>query len=131
MKTLIRNSGLFFFILAAGFSFSGCALLLLGGGAATAGYAVSDDEVEGLTDRSLDDVYSLLEELLDEEGLITSRNATTRTLEALIQNSEVTAVAERMTAQSVRFRIKARRADGLFPDLDLAKKLVNEFYKRL
>lgn len=84
-----------------------------------------------MTGRPLNEVYAVLEQLLDDEGLLTFRNAAARTLEALIQKSEVTAAAERGSAESVRFRIKARRADGLFANLDLARKLINEFYERL
>lgn len=111
-------------------SFSGCALFLLGGGAAT-GYAISDDEVEGMTDRPMDEVYSVLEQILDERGMITARNATTRTLEAILQDSEVNASVEQISSRSVRFRVKARRAEGLFPHMDLAQSIASELYQRL
>ena len=126
-----KQLSLLMILFALGFSNAGCALFLIGGGAAAGGYAISEDEIEGLSDRPIDKVYDTLEDVLGQKGLITARSRTTRTLEAVIQDSEVRATVERVTTASVRFRIKARRADGLFPDRGLAQKLVNEVYQRL
>ncbi len=125
-----KSLPLLLLLFGLGFANSGCALFLLGGGAA-GGYAVSDDEIEGLTDAPIDDVYETVEHVLGQKGLITSRNRTTRTLEAVIQDSEVKASIEPATTVSVRFRIKARRAEGLFPHQDLAQKLVNAVFEDL
>lgn len=130
MKVMIRNLAFCSLVLAAGFNFSGCALFLIGAGGATA-YGISEDEVEGLTDASANKVFNVLERVLDERGTITSQNATTRIMEAIVNDSEVKTSIEQVTAKSVRFRIKARRAEGLFPHLDLAQEIANDVYQRL
>ncbi|HTL46442.1 MAG TPA: hypothetical protein VL688_00065 [Verrucomicrobiae bacterium] len=109
--------------------FNGCALFVLGAGAA-GGYAISRDEIEGFSDKSADAVWSSALEVLTGQGAILLQDKQTGHLEAKVGGSEVKIEIFQVTPKSVRMRVQARKGYNLFPDMKLAQRiytlLVNE-----
>ncbi len=103
--------------------FSGCALFLIGAGAA-GGYAViGEDEVESNHDLSFQRVWDASRRTVMEKGVIISENKATGYIEAKIEDSDVKVNIEQVTQKSVRLRIKARRGKGVFPHIEQAQNL--------
>jgi len=118
------------FLIAAGSWSSGCVLFLIGAGAAGA-YAVSEDEIEGISDASYDKVWNALRAVIRERGAIMAENKERGSLKALIENSEVDARLNQVTPKSVRLRIRARRPKGMFPNIKLAQDLYTQVTRKM
>lgn len=109
-------------LLLVSFISSGCVVLALGAGAA-GGYAISKDEIEGFSDRSLEQTWRTAYEVFKKEGAIETADKEHAKIEALINESKVNFTAEQVSPKSVRFVIQARKAMNLFPDIKLAQDL--------
>ncbi len=109
---------------------SGCALLLLGGGAA-GGYAISKDEVEILTDKKYDKVWRASTDVLREKGLVTIEDKNAGNIEAEVEGSKINVTVEQATPETVRLRVQARRAKNLFPDMKRAQEIFNQITQKL
>ena len=120
----------FLLVLLLGVQFSGCAVFLLGAGAA-GGYAISKDEIEGHTDQSFEKTWNALVVVINSEGGITLKDKTTGKIEAQIKESDVKASLEQITPKTVRVRIKARKTKGVFPDIELAQELYTKLIKKI
>ena len=122
---------LFFVMLVIfGVTSSGCALFLVGAGAA-GGYAISKDEIEGMSDSSFDKVWRATKEAVTTEGVITLEDKDHGHLEGVVEKASVKARLEQVTPKTVRLRIKARRTKGLFPDIRTAQKLYTLTIRKL
>jgi hypothetical protein len=130
MKNWKSQLGIFAFLIALAIPSSGCALFLLGAGAA-GGYAISKDEIEGLMDNSYNKVWQAAREVIKKEGAITLESPNTGKLEAIVDNSTVNVSVEQATSNSVRLRVQARKTKGLFPDQELAQDLYTQITKKL
>lgn len=119
-----------FLLIALAVPFSGCALFLIGAGAA-GGYAISKDEIEGLVDGSSSRAWTAAREVIMKEGVLKAENAALGTLEAEVGSSTVEIHAEQVTAKTTRLRIKARKTKGLFPDIELAQQTYTKIVKKL
>ena len=117
-------------ILLISFLCSGCIVLAIGAGAA-GGYAISKDEIEGFTDRPVEQTWRVAYEILNQEGAIESADKERHKIDAIVNESKVSFSAEQVSAKSVRFRIKARKAMNLFPDIKLAQSLHQKIIKKL
>jgi hypothetical protein len=113
------------------FSYSGCALFLIGAAGAAGGYAISKDEIEGLTDHPYDKAWAAVREVVRTEGAITAENKKLGTMEAIIGGSTVEIHMDQATSKTVRTRIKARKTKGLFPDIDLAQSIYAKMTRKL
>lgn len=100
----------------------GCAVLLLGTGAA-GGYAITQDTVESFTERDFNKVWKKVDEILEREGSIILRDETQGLIKAVVQKSEVEVLIEKLTEDTVRVRIKARKLKAFFPNLKLAQSI--------
>lgn len=109
---------------------SGCAIFLLGAGAA-GGYAVSKDEIEGHTDVSMNKVWNAMVDTVASEGSVVLKDQDHSQLEAIVRESEVKANLVQITPKTVQVRIKARKVKGLFPDIKLAQELYTKLIKRI
>ena len=117
-------------ILTFGVFQSGCALFLIGAGAA-GGYSISQDEIEGLSDTSFEKVWNAAREVVRTEGAITAENKNLGTMEAVIGGSTAEFKVEQVTPKTVRTRIKARQTKGLFPDIELAQNLYAKMLRKM
>lgn len=124
-----RNLGIAVLLLGA-LLFSGCVVLALGAGAA-GGYAISRDEIEGFSERSLDQTWRAAYELFNRDGAVESADKERAKIEAIINESKVNFSAEQVSPRSVRFVIQARRNMNLFPDIKLAQSLHQKMMKEL
>ncbi|MBI1977258.1 MAG: hypothetical protein HYS55_00735 [Candidatus Omnitrophica bacterium] len=117
-------------LLGVNLLFGGCAVFLLGAGAA-GGYAISKDEVEMHADVPPHKAFSETYSLFMKKGAVTLANEEQGKVDALIEESEVKATIEKVTDRTIRLRIQARKTKGLFPNIDLANKLVTELIRKL
>lgn len=108
----------------------GCALFLVGAGAA-GGYAIGKDEMEGFTDKRFDKAWDVTKKVISREGVVLAENQALGDLQARIRESEVTAKVERISEKTVRIRIKARKGYKLMPDIKLAQDLFTKTFKEL
>jgi hypothetical protein len=129
----MKNARVVFSILmAVGFGMiqSGCALFLLGAGAA-GGYAISKDEIEGMTDVSYNKIWNAANQVVRRKGIAVLSNHEQGRLEADIENSKVEVQLDQVTKSTVRLRVKARRANNLFPNIKLAQRLFTDIFKQV
>ena len=125
-KNLLMAAGLVLFL----FFSSGCAIFLLGAGAA-GGIAISDDTMEGNFDKNFDRVWKITREVIMHDGFIRLEDKPHGKLEAEIKKSQVEVELSQLTPQTVRLRIKARKGYKLLPDMDLANSLHNRISSKL
>jgi hypothetical protein len=110
--------------------FSGCAIFLLGAGAA-GGMAISKDTIEGVVEKPYDRVWNAGRDVLKQEGFIRLDNKGAGVMEAEVRKSQVTFEAQQITERTVRFRVKARKTAKILPDMDLANELYNKIFQKL
>jgi hypothetical protein len=109
---------------------AGCAIFLLGAGAA-GGYAISKDEIEGMTDVAYNKVWVALKDDLQARGALTLEDRAHGRIEAVVDASTVEAQVDQVTPKTVRVRVKARKTKGLFPDIKLAQDIYDQVMKRV
>ena len=108
---------------------SGCALLLVGAGAA-GGYAISKDSVRNYFDLPQGEVYRAGRDVVAELGAIISEDSRHGTLKGIVQGATVTVTVKPVSRRTVELRVKAR--DNLFmPELDVAQAVYNNIFSRL
>ncbi|MBI3314235.1 MAG: hypothetical protein HYZ83_08380 [Candidatus Omnitrophica bacterium] len=102
---------------------SGCTILVIGTAAATGGYAVSADGIEGISDKSFDHLWNEAHEVFEQQGIVEWESKEEGKMKAKIGSSTVKFRQEQATPHSVIVRVQARRAGGLFPNRNLARRL--------
>ena len=112
------------------FLYSGCAVFLVGAGAA-GGIAISRDTIEGHFDRNLDQVWKASREVVMQEGFIRLEDRAHATIDAEVRKSEVKIGIIQVSEKTVRVRVKARRGYKLLPNPDLANDLYNKIYQKI
>ena len=113
------------FLLVLCLSQNGCALFAVSAGAA-GGYSVSDDTIEGIQESSLNQAWVALHSVIQKEGAITLEDKTRGTIHAVVKGSDVEAFVSRVSDKTVKISVKARKAKGVFPNLDLAESLYDK-----
>lgn len=111
-------------------AFSGCALFLVGAGAA-GGIAVSKDTIEGHFDKKLEAVWKASREVLMREGFIRIEDKLHGEIEAEVKKSQVKIEILPVSEKTVRMRVKARKGHKLLPNPDLANELYNQIFHKL
>ena len=114
--------------LAAG-ALSGCALLLVGAGAA-GGYAMSKDSIRNYFDQPRERVYGVSRDVAEELGAVTSEDARRGVLKAEVQGANVTISVKPVSRTTVELRVRARD-NLLLPKLDVAQAVYNQIFSRL
>ena len=114
---------------AAVVGLSGCAVLLVGAGAA-GGYAISKDSVQNLFDLPSDTVFRASREAVSEQGLITVEDARNGLIKATVEAATVTVTVKPVTKKTVELRVKARD-NFLFPKVDIAQAIYTRILERL
>lgn len=107
---------------------SGCAVLLLGAGAA-GGYAISKDSVKNHYDLSQNRVYSQALAVAKQMGQILEQDAAHGLIRAQVGETSVTITVKPLTKQTVELRVKARKM--MLPDIEVAQQLYNKINQRL
>jgi hypothetical protein len=107
------------------FSFSGCILLLLGG-AATGGYALSTDGAEGVVDASYNKVWDSAIEVMEEDGIIKVQDEKHGRIEAEVDTINMKVEIDKIGRDSVKLKVSGRK--HLMPK---AKQAEKEFVKIL
>lgn len=109
---------------------SGCALFLVGAGAA-GGIAISKDTLEGNLDKKFDTVWNASRDVLMQEGFIRLENKPHGTFDAEVEKSQVNIEVKQLTEKTVRIRVKARKGYRLIPNPALANELYNKIYPKI
>ncbi len=108
---------------------SGCAMLLIGAGAA-GGYAISRDSIANRVEQPPDVVYDMSRDVLHELGFVLAddegRHRLRGTVEGASVTITVTPVSERMTELKVR-----ARNNVLLPRITVAHTVYNAIIERL
>lgn len=131
MRSYLNSFRIFFSVLVvSGFLYSGCAVVLVGAGAA-GGLAISQDEVEGYTTVSFEKVWTVASEILRKEGALTLQQKETGIIKADIDDSDVKVTLEQVTVSSVRIVVQARKLVGLFPDMKRAQSIYRQILKKI
>ncbi len=113
------------FILAVlWFALSGCAVILVGAGAA-GGYAIGKDYIQGETDKDFNRIYDSAVNVADGMGVIESRfsNPSTGKIKASVETSSLDIYVERLTKKTARLKVRSRK--NLMPNIELAQKVYN------
>jgi hypothetical protein len=108
---------------------SGCAVLLIGAGAA-GGYAISKDSIKNHFDLSPTHVYGVSRQVAEETGLITSEDERRGLIKVKVENANVTISVRRISGRTVELQVRARN-DLLLPMVDVAQAVFNTIVERL
>ena len=108
---------------------SGCALLLIGGGAA-GGYAISKDEVVGAVDAKEDKVYRAAIDVAKDKGIIKMEDETHKKIEAEVNGATVKIYVTRITEKAVQLKVEARNKYKM-PKIEIAQDVYTSILKRV
>ena len=106
---------------------SGCALLLVGAGAA-GGYAISRDAVTNHFDRSKDFVFHQSLEVLKNLGEVTLEDAKHGIIKATVHDAHVTVTVKQVTPKTVELKVKAR---NVMPKIEVAQEVYSKIAEKL
>lgn len=111
----------------ASLGLSGCAVLLVGAGAA-GGYAISKDSVRNIFDLPKDHVYAQSLSVVHEMGAVTLEDHARGLIEAQVQEVHVTITVRPISHRTVELKVKAR---NLMPKIDTAQAIYTRILERL
>lgn len=104
--------------------FSGCVFLVGGAVGAASGYAaLSPDTIEGMVDKENDNVWDASIRVANILGDVKFKDPNKGYIEAEVGKSKVNIIIEKITEETTKIRIKARKLYKLMPDLGLAQKV--------
>jgi hypothetical protein len=109
---------------------SGCAVLLVGAGAA-GGYAISKDSVKNNFDLPESHVFRVARDVITDEGLITTEDEKRGLLKATVEGAKVTITVKPLTRKTVELKVKARDSSQLLPKVDVAQVIYTKILERL
>ena len=116
-------------LIAAAPGSSGCALLLVGAGAA-GGYSVSRDSVIAHYDLSTDHVFRRSLQLAKESGQVGLEDAKHGVVELTTPDAvKVRITVKQLTPKSVELRVKARK--NMLPKVSVAQEIFNKISQGL
>ena len=112
-------------LIALSLFLSGCAVCLLGAGAA-GGYALSKDYIQGEYDKNFESVYGASLKISEMMGVVESKfsNPSLAIIKARVDNAKVMIYIERLTQNTLRLKVKSRK--NLMPDTELAQRVYNK-----
>ena len=110
-------------------STAGCALLLVGAGAA-GGYAISKDSVRNQFDLPKETVFRHSAAVAKEMGLVTLEDSARGQLHVKIQDANVVITVKPLTRRTVELKVKARNS-LLMPEIETAQAVYNKIVERL
>ncbi|NQT33024.1 MAG: DUF3568 family protein [Candidatus Omnitrophica bacterium] len=119
---MAKNAIILSLILVLSLATTGCALFLIGAGAA-GGIAISKDSAELNLDKPYAEVYEATVDVLDEMGAVKLQDIKAGRVEASVQGSSVTAKVKRITEKTTGITVSARK--NLLPNVDMAVNVLN------
>ena len=125
----MRRSAVVALLMSAVIGLSGCAVLLVGAGAA-GGYAISRDSVKNLFDLPAETVFRASRDVVAEEGVITVEDSHNGLIKATMAGANVTVTVKPVTKRTVELKVKARD-NMLFPKVDIAQGIYTKILGRL
>ncbi len=108
---------------------NGCALLLVGGGAA-GGYAISKDEVVGAVDKSKSKVFRAAMDVSKNKGIIKLQDETHGRIDLLVDEVNVKIHIDQITDKSVQLKVEARNKYKM-PKVAVAQDVYTEILKKV
>ncbi len=108
---------------------SGCALLLVGAGAA-GGYAISRDAIQNDFNLSASRVYRVSLDTAYAMGLVSAEHEAQGLINATIQEAKVTITVTRISERMTQLKVRAR-SRFLFPKIEVAQGVYNRIIKQL
>ena len=109
---------------------SGCIYLVAGGAGVLGGYVISPDTVEGIVGgRDFDEVWKAVVEVISVMGIVEERNDAGGMLISKIQGNRVTVTVMQISDQTIKLRIKARKA--FLPRIRTAQEVYMKIEKYL
>ena len=124
-----RSAAVVALLASAVIGLSGCALLLVGAGAA-GGYAISRDSVRNLFDLPAETIFRVSRDVVAEEGVITVEDSRNGLIKATTAGANVTVTVKPVTKRTVELKVKARDS-WLFPKVDIAQEIYTKILGRL
>ena len=115
-------------LLGAGICLSGCAVLLVGAGAA-GGYAISKDSIKNHFDLPAGRLFRISRDVVKEAGLITADDERRGLITATVEGVEVTVTVQPVSHKTVELKVRARQM--LLPKIDVAQAVYNRIRERL
>lgn len=109
--------------------FNGCALLLVGGGAA-GGYAASKDEIEGAVDASYNKVYKSAVQAAQSKGIIKLQDEQRGYIETMVDTNTVKIHINQLTSKTVKLKVEARNKYKM-PKIAIAQDIYTEIMKKV
>jgi hypothetical protein len=103
-------------------SLSGCVWMLLGVGAA-GGYAISGDTIAGEIDKDYDSIWTAAEKVSSIMGTIKYKDRAKGYIDVDVEKSKVSINIERLTPETLRLKVSARKYLNLMPNKGLAQKI--------
>lgn len=130
MRPLVLKNKVFagFIGLILCLSCSGCFYVVLGGVAAAGGYAISQDTIQGETQRDFDDVWDAAMDIVSIMGTINSQSRELGKISALVNGAKITVNISQLTPAAVRLKVKARKS--LFPSITNAQNIYIKIMNR-
>ncbi len=107
----------------------GCFYVVLGGIAAVGGYAVSQDTIQGETEKGFDSVWYTAVNTLSIMGLNNSQSRELGKITAVINGAKVTVNVMQLTPSTIRLKVKARKS--LFPSITNAQNIYIKIMNRV
>lgn len=114
-----------FLLLVLCASQNGCALFAVSA-AGAGGYSISEDTIEGIQESSFNQAWLAMRSTIAKDGAITLEDRTRGVIHASVKGSDVEGTINRVSEKTVKITFKARKAGGVFPDLDLAESLYDK-----
>ncbi len=115
--------GIIILIFCLGLMISGCVFILGGAIGAAGGYAISSDTIEGMVDRDYESVWDASSKVAGILGNIKFKDSKKGYIESEVGQTKVNINIEKITDETTRIRIKARKYHKLMPDRTLAEKI--------
>ena len=110
------------------FSLSGCFYLILGTAAAAGGYAISQDTIQGETEKDFEHIWDTATDIVSILGTINSKSHELGKITAIVNNTKVTINVIQLTSSTVRLKVKARKF--LFPSIATAQNIFVKIMNR-
>ena len=130
MQLSLKSSVLLMVLCVSVAPLAGCAVALLGAGAA-GGYAISRDEIEGIMEQRFDQVWKASMDALTRRGVVKEHSEMQGKITAEVEGSVVNVTIDKPTPKTSRLRVKARRGLQLFPNIKLAQSVYDQIIKSL
>lgn len=109
--------------------FNGCALLLVGGGAA-GGYAVSKDEVTGAVDAKKSKVFNAALNTAKNKGIIRLQDESHGRIDVSVNDITVKIHVDQLTEKSTQLKVEARNKYKM-PKIQVAQDVYTDILKKV